>query len=345
MTPPPTPPRVAIASTGGTITMTGAPGAGVVPELSASDLVAGVPGLGAAAEVTATTLATVPSAHLVPQDVLRFARWAAGAVDDGAHGVVVVQGTDTIEETAYLLDLVWDRPAPLVVTGAMRNAAAAGPDGPANLLAATVVAGAPAARGRGVMVVLDDDVHAAARVRKTDSTALHAFSSPPFGPVGRVVEGRAMFVAPPHRPTPVEAPPEDADPRVALLETHLGDRGELLRTVAEQGYDGVVLAGYGVGHVSAETAATVSEVVDRLPVVLASRTGGGPVLTGTYGFVGSERDLLGRGAVSAGWLDARKARLLLWVLLSGGADRDRVRAELADRGSLGGSAAHAEPSR
>jgi L-asparaginase len=339
-----TPPRVAVGSTGGTITMTGAPGSGVVPELSAADLVAGVPGLAAAAEVTATTLATVPGAHLRPQDVLRFGRWAAGAVDDGADGVVLVQGTDTIEETAYLLDLVWDRTAPLVVTGAMRNAAAAGPDGPANLLAATVVAGSRAARDRGALVVLDDDVHAAARVRKTDSTALHAFASPPFGPVGRVLEGRASFAAPAHRPGALAVPPEPAAPRVALLETHLGDEGALLRTVAEQGYDGVVLAGFGVGHVSAELAETVSEVAGDLVVLLASRTGG-PVLTGTYGFVGSEQDLIARGAVPAGWLDPRKARLLLWLLLASGADRDRVRAELAVRGALAGSAAHEDPSR
>ena len=194
--------------------------------------------------------------------MLRFGRWAAEAVADGADGAVLVQGTDTIEETAFLLDLVWRRAEPLVVTGAMRNAAAAGPDGPANLLAASVVAGSAAARDRGVMVVLDDHAHAAARVRKTDSTALHAFSSPPFGPLGRVHEGGVSFVAPPGRRSALAAPAEDAAPRVALLETHLGDRGELLRTVAEQGYDGVVLAGFGVGHVSAETAEVVSEVAD-----------------------------------------------------------------------------------
>ncbi len=340
------PPRVAIGSTGGTITMTGAPGSGVLPELDAAQLVAGVPGLAEAAEVTATTLASVPSAHLRPEDVLGFARWAAEAVDEGADGVVLVQGTDTIEETAYLLDLVWDRAAPLVVTGAMRNAAAAGPDGPANLLAASVVAGSHASRDRGVMVVLDDHVHAGARVRKTDSTALHAFSSPPFGPLGRVHEGRVSYVAPPSlRPPVLDPPPEGAGPRVALLETHLGDGGELLRTVAGQGYDGVVLAGFGVGHVSAETAQAVSDVVDDLPVVLASRTGGGPVLTSTYGFVGSERDLVARGALPAGWLDARKSRLLLWLLLACGADQVRLREEIAARGALPGAAAHADPSR
>jgi L-asparaginase len=103
--------------------------------------------------------------------------------------------------------------------------------------------------------------------------------------------------------------------------------------VAGAGYDGVVLAGFGVGHVSAELAAVVEEVVPGLPVVLASRTGSGPVLRGTYGFAGSELDLAARGAVPAGWLDPRKARLLLWALLAGGAGPDHVRQVVEERGS------------
>ncbi|HVD29056.1 MAG TPA: asparaginase domain-containing protein, partial [Mycobacteriales bacterium] len=247
-----------------------------------------------------------------------------------------VQGTDTIEETAYLLDLYWDRPEPLVVSGAMRAPSAAGADGPANLLAATVVAGSAAARDRGVLVVLNDDVHAAVRVRKTDTVAMHAFDSAPFGPVGRVHERRVSFAGGPARWPALPLPVAGRAPRVALLETHLGDCGDLLRLVADDGYDGVVLAGFGAGHVSAALAEVVGEVVPRCPVVLASRTGGGPVLTGTYGFVGSEQDLLARGVLPAGWLDPRKARLLLWALLAAGADAEPVRATVTARGAAPG---------
>lgn len=326
-------PRVVVGSTGGTITMTAnGDGSGVRPSLGAADLVAAIPGLSEVAEVEGTTLATLPGAHLRPADVVGFARWAAAAAG-GAEGVVLVQGTDTIEETAYLLDLIWDRPEPLVVTGAMRAATAAGPDGPGNLLAAAVVAASLAARDRGVMVVLDDEVHAAARVRKTDSTALHAFSSMPFGPLARVHEHQVTFASPEDRRSALPAPPEEVDPRVALLETHLGDRGELLRLVADDGYDGVVVAGFGAGHVSGEMAAVVGEVAERLPVVLASRTGAGTVLRQTYGFVGSERDLIDRGAIPAGWLDPRKARLLLWALLACGAGYEALGEEIGRRGA------------
>jgi L-asparaginase len=325
---------VAVASLGGTITMTPpAAGGAVTPSLQAADLVRAVPGLDEVAGLSAVTLRTEPGAWLTPVDVVAVGEWARAQVAGGADGVVVVQGTDTIEETAYLLGLHWDRPQPLVVTGAMRAPSVAGADGPANLLAATVVAAATASRERGVLVVLDDDVHAATRVRKTDTIAMHAFSSAPFGPVGRVHEGGVTYAGPPVSWPALPAPRPGHDPRVALLETHLGDRGELLRLVADAGCDGIVLAGFGAGHVSAALAEVVGEVATRRPVVLASRTGGGPVLRSTYGFVGSEQDLLARGVLPAGWLDPRKARLLLWALLAAGLGTEEVRATVTARGA------------
>jgi L-asparaginase len=328
---------VAVASLGGTITMTpAAAGAAVTPSLQAADLVRAVPGLDEVAELSAVTLRTEPGAWLTPVEVVAVGEWARRQVADGADGVVVVQGTDTIEETAYLLGLHWDRPQPLVVTGAMRAPTAAGADGPANLLAATVVAAATASRDRGALVVLNDDVHAAARVRKTDTVAMHAFSSAPFGPVGRVHERGVTYAGAPGPWPALPAPRPGHDPRVALLETHLGDRGDLLRLVADAGYDGIVLAGFGAGHVSAALADVVGEVAARCPVVLASRTGGGPVLRSTYGFVGSERDLLARGVVPAGWLDPRKARLLLWALLAAGHGVEEIRATVTARGAAPG---------
>jgi len=172
-------------------------------------------------------------------------------------------------------------------------------------------------------------------VRKGDSIAPHAFCSAPFGPVGRVHERRVTFAGRQGR-WPALSAPAGRDPRVALLETHLGDRGELLRLVAGAGYDGIVLAGFGAGHVSADLAEAVGEVTARCPVVLASRTGAGPVLTGTYGFVGSERDLLARGVVPAGWLDPRKARLLLWALLASGVGAAEAGETVRARGAAPG---------
>jgi L-asparaginase len=125
-------------------------------------------------------------------------------------------------------------------------------------------------------------------------------------------------------------------PRVALLETFLGDDGELLGLASSAGFDGVVVSAFGAGHVSADLAAAMSKTIESIPVVFASRTGAGSVFSSTYGFTGSEQDLIRRGAVSAGWLDARKARLLVWAILASGADADEVRATVAARGAAPG---------
>ncbi|MDX3849206.1 asparaginase [Streptomyces sp. AK02-01A] len=323
---------VAIASLGGTITMTAADGPrGLTPSLTARDLTASVPELAHVADIRAETLFSKPGASLGFGDLLQALDWSRRAVADGADGVVLVQGTDTLEETGYFLDLHWDRPEPLVVTGAMRPPRQPGADGPANLLAAVLTATAARSRGLGVLTVLNDEVHAAARVRKYDTTALDAFASRPFGPLARIHERSVRYAALPLRQPPVPPPRDGGHPRVALLETFFGDDGELLRLALGAHFDGIVISAFGAGHVSAAMASVVSEAVEKAPVVLASRTGSGSVLSDTYGFTGSEQDLLRRGAVSAGWLDARKARLLLWSLLAAGEPEDRIRAEFAAR--------------
>jgi L-asparaginase len=328
-------PLVAVASLGGTITMTSASGTDhVTPSLTAADLLSSIPALAQTAEVRAETLFTKPGASLDFADVLRAFDWAHHAVADGAAGVVLVQGTDTLEETSYLLDLFWDLPEPLVVTGAMRAPQQPGADGPANLQSAVDTAAAPGSRGAGVLVVLHDEVHAAARVRKRDATAPDAFSSAPFGPLARVRERTPVYANHASRPAPLTRAALRHNPKVALLETFLADDGGLLELTLDADYDGIVLAAFGAGHVSSSVAAMVSKAAARLPVVFASRTGAGPVLASTYGFVGSERDLLDRGAISAGWLDARKARILLWALLATGEPIERIRAQFVIKQTL-----------
>jgi L-asparaginase len=306
-------------------------GLDVAPSLDAAELIRLLPDP-AMVDVQATTLASVPGAWLSFDDIVQTLEWARSAVIAGASGVVVVQGTDTIEETAYLLDLYWERDEPLIVTGAMRHAQALGADGPANLATAITVAAEPSSRDRGVLVVLNDEIHAAARVRKNHSSVPNAFCSPNFGPLGYLLAGRTVFGGRPVRTHPLRGGVV-ASARVALLETVLGDRGELLEIVADAGYDGVVVAGFGVGHVS-NAFADVVERVSHLPVVIASRTGSGPTHESTYGFAGSESDLKSRGAVLAGWLDARKARILLCCLLGAGHSRAQIAAAFQTRGQM-----------
>ena len=211
----------------------------------------------------------------------------------------------------------------------MRHAALPGADGPANLLAAVGVAASPGSRGRGVLVAFADEVHAAARVRKGHSTRLTAFESPAGGPVGYVVEGVPHFVA---GPLPrFVVPRGDAFPRVPVVVAALGEEAPDVPPDAA----GLVVAAFGVGHLPQWWAPPLAEVAARIPVVLASRTLAGPVLSGTYGYAGSERDLLDRGLIPAGLLSPWKARVLATTALAAGADRDRVGAAFAAAGGLG----------
>lgn len=321
-------PIVAVASLGGTITMTTTADGGLAPTMGADELISSVPGLGRAASLRTVTLASVPSASLSTGDISRALRWAHAEVDKGAVGVVIIQGTDTLEETTYLLDLYWDRPEPLIITAAMRAPQRPGSDGPANLLAAVVTAVHPTSRNLGVLAVMNDEIHAARRVTKSDSMAVEAFRSPVFGPLGRVVEGRPVYGNRPPRPVPLPTPDNwDNGPRVALLTTHLDDTGELLSLTSESGYDGIVLAALGVGHVSAEVADSVTKAVTRTHVIVATRTGAGPTAEHTYDFPGSETDLTSRGAVLASWLTPVKARLLLVAMIRLGYDVESIRSE------------------
>lgn len=331
-------PLVAVASLGGTITMTSSTGTNVQPTLTADDLILGVPGLADVGDLRARTIATKPGASLTIAHLEETLLWAREAVHAGAAGAVIIQGTDTIEESAYLLDLHWDREEPLVVTGAMRHPASAGADGPGNLLAAVMTAASENARGRGVMVVLNDTIHAAEQVHKGRASGLDAFMSGSFGPLGVVEEGKVHFRGPTGRRVPLDGPVQRGPAKVALLETHFGDDGALVDLAVAAGYQGIVIGAFGVGHVPSAVAEAIGRAAESIPVVFATRTGAGTTYARTYGFNGSESDLIARGAIGAGWLSPKHARMLLERLISEGCNRSLIAAEFGSRGSAMDSA-------
>ena len=308
-------PKLAIAALGGTVSMQARnAGDGVIPTVSGETLLASVPELTTLARVTVETLGLLPSASLDFEFLLSVLSWAKYQVEQGAVGVVITQGTDTLEETAIFFDYLWNHDEPLVLTGAMRSAAQVGADGPANLLDACRVALSQNSRQRGVQVVMNGQIHPACSVRKTDSSALQAFSSPVFGPVGLLVEGAVRYLRQPAHRMLLPLPHQTTQ-KIALLEASLSADTLLLENILELGYDGVVIAGFGAGHVSKSWAGAVEKIAERIPVIIATRTGSGSTAQSSYGFIGSEMDLIRKGASMAGFLCPRKARILLWMLV------------------------------
>lgn len=326
-------PGVAVGALGGTIAMSAVGTGAVKPELDAEDLVAAVPELTNIADIRAHSIANVASPAIVPSHVLDALAFARRAVDDGAVGVVLTHGTDTLEETAYFLDLLWDREEPLVVTGAMRSPNLPGADGPANLLSAVVAASSEEARGLGVLVVLDDTVHLARLVSKTHSTGVWTFQSPGWGPVGRIAERKLRLMLKPARmfdPLPVPS----ADPlHIPIVQSPWADDGMWVTAIASNNPRALVIEASGVGHLSEAAADACEQLMkDGLLVAMVTRTGSGTTLEHSYGYPGSEEDLIERGIIPGGFLTGRKLRILLHVLLSSGADVDTIRNTVARHG-------------
>lgn len=317
--------RLSLITTGGTVVMARRPGeAGADVALGAEALIraAGLqrPGL----HVHTQQPFDLPSANIGAAHLRRLVRAVESAAAAGADGIVVAHGTDTLEETAFGLDLLYRGRATVVVTGAMRTSDALGADGPANLAAATAVALDPACRGLGVLVVMGDEIHAARFVRKAHTSVPSAFSSSPLGPLGWVSEGRPRVMMRPNgRLRPVRAGRGSATVPVIAVG---GDTNAAWLRDVTRGASGVVFELAGGGHAPARLAPTLGRIAEIRPTVFASRTGGGSTLSRTYGYAGGEVDLLARGLIGSGELDARKARLALALLLSGGASTPAIRA-------------------
>ncbi len=308
-------PHVLVIATGGTIGS--APGG---KSVSGDQLVGFIPELRGVADVSVETVAAVGSS------ALSFADWArlvgriraAFAADPALAGIVVTHGTDTMEETAFLLDLVIADPRPVVVTGSMRQSTVTSADGPGNMLEAIIVAASPASRDRGTLMVLDDEVHAAAAVTKTNTTSLSTFKSPNTGPVGLISSADGLrYLRPPGRSGhtyPLKPEAIAALPRVDIVTSYLGGDDALLQAALKAGAKGVVIAGFGSGTMTPSVERASAAVAGAgTPVVFSSRVLSGPVHDGSYGAARWPATF-----VRSGLLNPAKARVLLMVHVAAG---------------------------
>lgn len=327
-------PRIHILALGGTIATR--PDASGVMQMGAGadDLVKAVPLLATIADIEAETVSRVGS-HSLSFDQIHALAAKIAAVQ--ADGVVVTQGTDTLEETAFLLDLLVQRDIPVMVTAAMRNPALTSADGPGNLLAAVRVACDPWIRAHasalGVMAVMLDEVYAAADVIKAHPTRLNAFVAPQTGPIAALVEDRVVPLGLPVRDAIDAARTKlgkvsGAARPVALLWMGLDEPGHLVDALLSApdrlGYCGVVVAAMGGGHVPEPLADRMGRLAAALPTVISSRAGGGAMLRHIYGGPTSEIALRKMGIIWGGRLNPLKARVLLDTCLRAGLARDTI---------------------
>lgn len=297
------------------------PAASVAALLSAT-----APALAASVDLVSLALQQGPGASLSPEDIVDVAQRVEDALAKGCDGAVVVHGVDTVEESAFLLDLLVGNESPVVVAPMACDGTAPDPLDGERLAAAVAVAAAPEARGLGALVVANDEIHAARFAQLTHAGRDGAFVSMPAGPMGVVVEGRARFWA---RVARLPCfPAFDGPPRqVALLRCTMGDDGRWLGSLPVLGYAGAVIEAMGAGNAPREAVPTLGQLAARMPVVLASRCYPGLVVARRRS--GADVDLLALGLIPAGWLSGLKARLLLGVALRGGAGHAAVAAAFA----------------
>ncbi|WP_225334295.1 asparaginase [Halomicrobium urmianum] len=333
------PPTITVLGTGGTIASTEGE-AGATPTLSAEELLDAVPEIREHAKLTTEQVAQVPSFEMdfeTLADVRRAVRDAAGAAD----GIVVTHGTDTMEESAYYLDLTLDVDAPVVFTGAQRPADELSSDGPANLLTAVRAATDERVRDAGgVYVAFDEELHAARGVTKAHTRKLAGFASPESGPVASFTREDVRFHREPGSRSgsiPVDRgnaeggrEEADAEPTVEMVKSAVGVDGGGIQRAVERGADGVVLEATGAGNATGPIGDAVAAAIDEgVPVVVTSRSYEGPVAP-IYGTPGGGQTIRDHGAIFAGDLPAHKARLKLRLALGETTDVEELRAHFED---------------
>ncbi len=311
--------HVVVLTTGGTISTRDVDGSGARPVLRGQDLLQQIPDLGAVAEVEVAELAFVPGAFMTLATMRQMSERARQILSQAqVAGLVVTHGTDTLEESAYLLYLTVDTDKPVVFTGAMRNSSQIGFDGYRNLYDAIRVAASESARGLGTLVVLNEEIHSARWVTKTNGQKEDTYESPATGPVGVVYgDGPHVFT----RPLPHPVLPPRLEPRVDLIRLCVDGDDKFIRCAAEAGTRGLVLEVFGGGRINPPLLPALDRALAGGMMIVATTR----CITGNmwdmYGYEGAFRDLQRRGVIFAHDLPGHKARLKLMLALGNGLSR------------------------
>jgi len=307
--------KVAVIFNGGTISMKVDPRIkAAVPTLSGDEIMAMVTGIEKFAEVESYNFSNLPGPHVTPLKMLELSSYVKKILEkDDISGVVVTHGTDSLEETAFFLDLTIKSPKPVVITGSMRNSSELGYDGPANLSASICTAISEKARNRGVLVCFNDELNSASEVTKAHSMHLNAFQSPDFGPIGIIDNNEVIFYRDTLKRTFIDT--DVIDTKVSLIKCATGMDSRYIDFCVEQGDTGLVIEAMGRGNVPPLMVAGIKNAISKnVSVVMVTRCFRGRVLD-TYGYEGAGKELRNLGVIFGDNLPGQKARIKLMIAL------------------------------
>ena len=315
--------KIIVINTGGTIAMSEDRSTGNVTPTSTNPLTNSETIFAPIASIVVEDLFNLPSPHMTEEKMWKVQKRIVQAQQEGFDGAVVTHGTDTLEETAYFLELTTDGKFPIVLTGAMRSSNEIGADGLANLRSAIITVTSPESVDKGVLVVMNDEVHAATYVTKTHTTNVATFQTPTFGPLGLVSKSEVIYFQKflHHEYYPIQ---ELVD-KVYLLKAYAGMDGELIDAVVKLGVDGLVIEALGAGNLPPKTVPAIRNCIEKnIPVVFVSRAFNG-VTQDVYDYEGGGKRFQQDGVIFTTGLSGQKARIKLMILLEAGISFDRLR--------------------
>ncbi|KZE66269.1 L-asparaginase [Fictibacillus phosphorivorans] len=314
--------KILLIHTGGTIAMEENKATGGVNTKEIHPLEATIAELSDIAEITVKNYVNLPSPHITPSHMLELANFISVQTEsDQYDGIVITHGTDTLEETAYVLDLVLQTSIPVIVTGAMRSSNEHGSDGPYNLISSVRVACEEQSLGKGVLVVFNDEIHAAKNVTKTHTSNIATFQSPQYGPIGIVTKRGVLFHHTPLKSSSFHV--KKFSKNVILLKAYAGMDGSLIKA-ATNAADGVVIEALGQGNLPPATVPALQELIAKgVQVVLVSRCFNG-IAQDIYSYEGGGKHLKELGAIFSNGLNGQKARLKLMIALENMSDPNQL---------------------
>lgn len=314
--------KILILNTGGTISMSEDQKTGKVAPTDSNPIGAGGNLFSYIGDLHVEDLYHLASPQITQNEMLGIKNRIEKAVEEGYDGVVVTHGTDTLEETAYYLELTLDVNIPVVVTGAMRSSNEIGADGLANLRSSLVVATDDESSDKGVLVVMNDEVHTATYVTKTHTTNVATFQTPTFGPIGLVSKNKVIYFQKLIKEEHYNV--DTTDKRVYLLKAYAGMDGELIDAVVELGADGLVIEALGAGNLPPKTVPAVKSCIEKnIPVVFVSRAFNG-VTQDVYDYEGGGKRFQQDGVIFTTGLSGQKARIKLMILLEAGISFEKL---------------------